>query len=475
MKRRRLEGFLDSIADRGRELLSRHVPAYGLRSLEAMCRALLTSRGEASGTALSREVLRAYEQMDPRRRLQFFEMLVRQFGPDAAAIQEAANEYFRTKELEAFLKLSAAVEPPRQELFRRINRAPNGTALLVAMRAELIELLPQHPKLRAVDADLRHLFGSWFNRGFLTLERISWHSPADVLEKLIRYDTVHEIQSWDDLRRRLAPDRRCFAFFHPALPFEPLIFLEVALVRGMAREVPPLLDLAAPVLDPLAADTAIFYSINNTQRGLRGLSFGDFLIKQVLLEILAELPGVKLFATLSPLPGFGAMLQAAVRGTDSVYTRARLDALLAEFQEPLAQASGIDQPGEALMNLLERGDAQHRKLLAEPLERLALAYLTLVPREHEGFDPVAAFHLSNGARLERINPFADPSPRMMQASYGVMVNYRYEPDDVIDNHERFVGNGEVAMSRRLARLQERIAGIWRAGTAVTERVERWNS
>lgn len=468
MKRRWLEGFLDSIADRGRELLARHVPAYGLRSLEAMCRALLTSRGEASGTALSREVLHAYERMDPRRRLQFFEMLVRDFGPNPDVIRETANEYFRTKDLKTFLKLSAAVEPPRQELFRRMNRAPNGTAMLVAMRAELLSLIPQHSQLRAVDADLQHLLSSWFNRGFLTLERIDWHSPADVLEKLIRYDTVHEIQSWDDLRRRLAPDRRCFAFFHPALPSEPLIFLEVALVRGMASEVPPLLDLAAPVLDPRSADTAIFYSINNTQRGLRGLSFGDLLIKQVLFDILAELPAVKLFATLSPLPGFGAMLQAAVHGTDPVFTRERLDALLAEFQESLAAAAGVESPGDALLALLQRGDVRHRRLLAEPLERLVLAYLTLLPRDHEGFDPVATFHLSNGARLERINPFADPSARMIQASYGVMVNYRYEPDEVIDNHERFVGNGEVATSRKLARLQERIAAVWHAGTARME-------
>lgn len=465
MKRRWLEGFLDTIADRGRELLHRHVPAYGLRSMEAMCRALLTSVGEASGTALSRDVVQAYERMDAHQRRMFFDMLVRKFGPDPHAIQVAADAYLRTKDLKAFLSLSTAVEPPRQELFRRINRAPRGTATLVAMRASLLDLIPDHPELRAVDADLRHLFSSWFNRGFLTLERIDWHSPADILEKLIRYDTVHEIQSWDDLRRRLAPDRRCFAFFHPALPAEPLIFLEVALVRGMAREIPPLLDLAAPVLDPKTANTAIFYSINNTQRGLRGLSFGNFLIKQVLLELSGELPQLRTFATLSPLPGFAALLRAAVEGNDATFTADRVDALLEGARVALTAAAGVPRAGQAMLALLERGDVADRALLAEPLELLALAYLTLLPREHSSFDPVAAFHLSNGARLERINTFADPALRTRQTSYGVMVNYLYEPDEVIENHERFVGSGQIAMSKRLARLHEKLEAAWRSRSA----------
>lgn len=465
MKRRWLEGFLDSIADRGRELLHRHLPGVGLRSMEAMCRALLTSVGEASGTALSREVVQAYDRMDARQRSMFFDMLVREFGPDPRAIQAAADAYLRTKDLKAFLALNAAVEPPRQELFRRINRAPRGTATLVAMRATLLDLVPDHPAFRAIDADLRHLLSSWFNRGFLTLERIDWHSPANVLEKLIRYDTVHQIQSWDDLRRRLAPDRRCFAFFHPALPAEPLIFLEVALVRGMAREIPPLLELNAPVLDPKTANTAIFYSINNTQRGLRGLSFGNFLIKQVLFELSGELPQLRTFATLSPLPGFAALLRAAVDGKDATFTAERVDALLESARVALTAAAGVPRAGQAMLALLERGGAGNQALLAEPLELLALAYLTLLPREHPGFDPVAAFHLSNGARLERINTFADPAPRTRETSYGVMVNYLYEPDEVIENHERFVTTGQIAMSKRLARMHEKLAAAWRGRSA----------
>jgi len=298
-----LERFLEGIADRGREFLRLRTDEAAVPRLGALCRDLLSGLGEASGTALSREVLRAYEHMDDNGRRAFFEMLAADFGPDPAAIRAATEAFLRANDAATLHALTAAVEPPRQELFRRINMAPKGTAALVAMRAELLGLLAQHPPLRSVDADMKHLFGSWFNRGFLRLQRIDWHSPADLLEKLIRYDMVQTIRSWDDLRRRLAADRRCFAFFHPALPDEPLIFLEVALVHGMADKVTPLLDDQAPVLRARDADTAMFISINSTQPGLRGLSFGNLLIKQVAEDLKREFPHLRSFATLSPIPG----------------------------------------------------------------------------------------------------------------------------------------------------------------------------
>jgi malonyl-CoA decarboxylase len=337
--------------------------------------------------------------------------------------------------------------------------APKGTAALVAMRAELLGLLAQHPQLKIVDADLKHLLGSWFNRGFLRLERIDWHSPADLLEKLIRYDMVQTIKSWDDLRRRLAADRRCFAFFHPALPDEPLIFLEVALVHGMADKVMPLLDDLLPVMRVRDADTAMFISINSTQAGLRGLSFGNLLIKQVAEDLHQELPHLKTFATLSPLPGFAATLRAAANNTHREFSRARLQALLQEYTEPLRQASGGEPPVEALMSLLTHAETPHA-VLAPPLERLVLAYLSLLPREPDVFDPVARFHLSNGARLERINVFADESTARREESFCAMVNYLYDSDEVIANHEGFVGSGLVAMSRPLQREQKKLAAIW---------------
>lgn len=461
MKRYWLEKFLERIADRGREFLHLRTEEAAVPRLGSLCRALLSGVGEATGTALSREVLRAYECMDREGRKAFFEMLATDFGPDASAIRAATEEYLRSNDANALLRLIAAVEPPRQELFRRINMAPKGTAALVAMRVELLGLLPQHPRLKVVDADMRHLLASWFNRGFLRLERIDWHSPADLLEKLIRYDMVQTIKSWDDLRRRLAADRRCFAFFHPALPDEPLIFLEVALVHGMADKVTPLLDDHAPVLRARDANTAMFISINSTQPGLRGLSFGNLLIKQVAEDLQQELPHLKTFATLSPLPGFAATLRAAVRDAHRDFSRSRLEALLQEHAEPLRQASGGERPVEALMALLARPDMP-REVLAEPLQRLALAYLSLLPREPDIFDPVARFHLANGARLERINVFADESAARLEESFNVMVNYLYDPDEVIANHEDFVGSGHVAMSRSLQREQKKLAAVWNA-------------
>jgi len=342
-----------------------------------------------------------------------------------------------------------------------MNMAPQGTQALVAMRAELLTMTPDHPALKAVEADLRHLLTSWFNRGFLRLERIDWNSPANLLEKLIRYDMVQTIRSWDDLRRRLEADRRCYAFFHPALPDEPIIFLEVALVRGMADNIQPLVDDHAPVLAAQSANTAMFISINSTQHGLRGLSFGNLLIKQVAEDLQQELPHLKTFATLSPLPRFAATLRSAADGTHSGFTRARLEALLAPYAESLRVASDGLQPIEALMTLLDQ-PSHPRDPLAKPLEVLALAYLTLLPNGNEQVDPVERFHLSNGARLERINVFADNSELRMTESFGVMVNYLYDSGDLISNHEGFVNQGTVTLSRSLQSEQQKIASTWNA-------------
>ena len=465
MKSYWFERFLERIADRGRELMQRR-DAPRKRDIAELCAALLGGRGEASGTALSREVLRAYDAMDRAQRLDFFRLLARQYNPRPETVRAAAEEYLRTGTPSALARLTRAVEAPRQELFRRVNRAPHGTAALVAMRAELLEFLREDPSLKPVDADLKHLLASWFNRGFLRLERINWRSPAEVLEKLIRYDMVQAVKGWDDLHRRLAPDRRCFAFFHPGLPDEPLIFVEIALVQGMADAAQPLFQPEAPVLDPEKADTAMFISLNSTQKGLRGLSFGNLLLKQVLEELQQELPGLRVFATLSPVPGFADALQAAARSEDGDFNRERLESLLADFREPLRDASGIGRPVDALLALLDDIERAPREVLAPVLERLTLAYLGLVARDRSGYNPVANFHLSAGARLERINPFADMSAARVAESYGVMVNYRYVPDDVVENHEAFVGEGRVTMSAPLKRALQKIEPHWVRGTEV---------
>jgi malonyl-CoA decarboxylase len=309
-----------------------------------------------------------------------------------------------------------------------VKTAPGGTGALIAMRSEINARLRGEPELKLLDADLQHLFASWFNRGFLELRRIDWQTPAAVLEKLIAYEAVHEIKGWDDLRRRLAPDRRCFAFFHPALPGEPLIFVEVALVEGLATAVPPLLsqdtDEAAARARALRADTAIFYSISNCQDGLRGVSFGNFLIKQVVEELHAEFPQLKRFSTLSPVPGFRRWLTQHL-------------------------ADGGDPGAPSLRDLGSDGwchDPAQIELLRPVLMRLCALYLTRQPSPGSRIDLVARFHLGNGARLERINWLGNTAPRAIRESFGIMVNYLYDRDSIEDNHEAFVRDGTIVRS-----------------------------
>jgi malonyl-CoA decarboxylase len=387
--------------------------------------ALLSERSEASGALVARRLHETLGVLGAADRHGFRRYLATEFQPDSAVLRAAAERYLADGTAEAAAALARAADPPRQELLRRINMAPGGTGALIAMRSELAACLRTEPELRLLDADLKHLFASWFNRGFLELKRIDWQTPAAVLEKLIAYEAVHEIKGWDDLRRRLAPDRRCFGFFHPALPGEPLIFVEVALVQGLATAMPPLL---APATDDetaraqaARADTAIFYSISNCQDGLRGISFGNFLIKQVVEELQAEFPQLQHFSTLSPVPGF----------------RRWLVQRLAEGRDPDA----------ALLSQLERDDWWHDVTQSETLRpallRLCALYLTRRPSIR--IDPVARFHLGNGARLERINWLGNDSARGMRESFGIMVNYLYDRDSIEDNHKAFL-RGTIVLS-----------------------------
>jgi len=422
-----------------------------------LCRHLLSERGEASQTALAQEIISCYNKMNEGRRREFFGMLCREFSPDEKIIREAAARYQNRPDTESLTELFEAVEPPRQELIRRVNTAPHGTETLVAMRADLLGLSANGDNFDALDADLKHLFKSWFNRGFLRLERISWQTSALLLEKLIRYESVHEINGWQDLHRRLEADRRCFAFFHPALADEPIIFVEVALSSGLTGSLEPLLDIHAPVLPPQRADTAVFYSINNCLKGLRGVPFGSFLIKQVVAELAAEFPNIKTYGTLSPLPRFAEALRDHTN--EEGFTRERLAALLADFSRDLTAAAKRRDPVDALFQLLER-PLGHRQILSAPLERLALAYLSKVHLNGKLYDPVATFHLSNGARLEKIYAFGNLKPYGMKASFGVTVNYRYLPDELEENHERFVRKGQIRVSDTLFQEHKKLAAAW---------------
>jgi malonyl-CoA decarboxylase len=400
-----------------------------------LCRALISERGEVSGAVLARDALAAYNGLAPAALPVFLDLLVTEFSPDTAELDAAYGAFRAQPSQDNLIRLQRCIEAPRQELFRRINTATGGTAALVAMRREIVSALNTHPEWKGIDADLEHLFGSWFNRGFLTLERIDWYTPAIVLEKLIEYEAVHEITGWDDLRRRLASDRRCFAFFHPALPHEPLIFIEVALTRGMSASIEPLLRPEAPQIDPHTADTAIFYSITNCQTGLRGISFGNLLIKQVAERLGHEFPRIKTFATLSPMSGFRAWLKTAAEQVKSLPDQAEL----AESLARLDTNEWHTQPDEA-----ER--------VRKVLQPLGAYYLLYAKHNHEAADPVARFHLGNGARMERLNWLADASKRGLQQSAGMMVNYLYRLDEVEQHHEMYVREGKVAASRELRRL-----------------------
>src|SRR6202163_5012707 len=346
---------------------------------------LLSERGEASGAQVARELHHVLRALDADDRHSFQRYLATEFQPDKAALHTAAERYLANTTAEAAAALALAADPPRQELLRRMNMAPGGTGALIAMRSEITAHLGDEPELKLLDADLKHLLASWFNRGFLELRRIDWQSPAAVLEKLIAYEAVHEIKGWEDLRRRLAPDRRCLAFFHPALPGEPLIFVEVALVQGLATAMPPLLaretDEEAARAQAARADTAIFYSISNCQDGLRGVAFGNFLIKQVVEELQAEFPRLKRFSTLSPIPGFRRWLAEQLAGGSDPDT---------------AVVPGLRRDGWWL-------DLAQSEGLRPALMRLCALYLTRQPSPGSRVDPVARFHLGNGAPLERIH------------------------------------------------------------------------
>ncbi len=391
----------------------------------ALSRKLLSERGEASGATLARETLAAWRRLDEAGRAAFFDALVSDYSPAPDAVMRAAEAYRNEPDAAALAQLQSVVEPLRQELFRRLNTAPEGTATLVAMRRELLARLEAHPAWAVIDADLLHLFRSWFNRGFLRLERIDWRTPANVLEKLIEYEAVHEIKGWDDLRRRLQSDRRCFAFFHPALPDEPLIFIEVALTRELATHVAPLLDLAAPIDDPDRATHAMFYSITNCQVGLRGVSFGNFLIKQVAEDLQRRHPKLKTFATLSPVPGFARWLKGV---------RDKLSPELA-----LLDAPGWHQTSGAAA-------------LGERLTALGAYYLLRAKRGEDPLDAVARFHLGNGAALERVNALADLSAAGLERGASLMVNYVYRLKDIEENHEAFVKAHRVIASGAVEKL-----------------------
>jgi malonyl-CoA decarboxylase len=406
--------------------------------LTALAHQLLSRRGELSGVTIAQQIVESYARATDEEKAAFFHLLATEFGPDVEEVRAAASSFLESGDGAALSRLASSAEAPRREFFRRLNLAPGGTAAMVTMRAELLPLVADDPGLRPVDEDLAHMLNSWFNRGFLVLRRIDWSTPANILEKIIQYEAVHEIHDWDDLKRRLDPvDRRCFAFFHPALAEEPLIFVEVALTEGGGTSVQALLsDERSP--EAARPTTAIFYSISNCQAGLTGISFGNFLIKQVVNDLTNEQPQLKRFVTLSPLPGFIAWLHRLGEAESEA-----TEELLARLEEP----SWTD-------------DEAARNALGEALMPLAARYLLQEKRSNgQPIDPVARFHLGNGARIERMNWLGDISPRGLAQSAGIMVNYLYEPKDIEQNHEDYAERGAIAASPAVKKLLRQAASV----------------
>ncbi|GFE49764.1 decarboxylase [Roseobacter cerasinus] len=388
-------------------------PDLEQRSLPELCADLLGRSGEVSGAATARHILDRYTRMNEGERLEFFALLAEDMGLVPDAVREALAAFEADPSSQTYRAFAAAAEPKRQELARRLNQVPGATAQLVQMRRDLLETLPAHPELGPVDQDLQHLLSSWFNRGFLVLLPINWESPAEVLEKIIAYEAVHTIDSWDDLRRRVQPtDRRCFAYFHPAMPHEPLIFVEVALTRGIPGSVQDLLSDSREALAAEDADTAVFYSISNCQAGLAGISFGNSLIKQVVADLSRDLPGLEIFVTLSPIPGLMRWVQEA--------------------------------------GLTMGDDPEHQR-------QCAAHYLLQAKRTNSSpRDPVARFHLGNGALVHDLHAGADVSPNGLAQSGGVMVNYLYDRAQIAQNHEGYAGGYQIAASPDVRSLAEMI-------------------
>ena len=402
----------------------------GARRAIECCQVLLSDRGDVSGERLANEALDAYRPLTGASLIAFFDGLESQFSPDPDQVARSAEAYRHHPSLETLSELQRAVESPRQELFRRLNLASGGTATLIEMRRRILQGAAERPSWMAVSEDLAHLLRSWFNGGFLEFRRIDWRTPPAVLDNLIKYEAVHQIRDWRELRRRLQDDRRCFGFFHPALPDEPLVFTEIALTSALSAKVQPLLDPDSPVLEEQARRSVVFYSISSCHEGLRGVSFGNALIRRVVDRLKSEFPRLKTFATLSPVPGFRSWLSGAAREGDR-----RKAGLVAALDE-----------SRWLENAVE-SDSLGRELIP-----ICASYLLEAKRGHEPADAVARFHLGNGARLERLNWQGDTSTAGISRSAGITANYLYRLPEIERNHQAYCTERKVIASRRIERL-----------------------
>jgi len=425
------KNLFESIADSGENFLT-HGRLHGAppQKLISLCEDLISHKGLASGLALARQVVNRYLLLSKKQKLRFFLDLNKKTGPDFKVIQSAAANFSINQNHENLKLLSDSIKSKRRKLFSRMIMAPNGAGAIVSLREDLLSYLNAYPQLVGMDDDLKNLLKSWFNPGFLLLKRIDWNTEAAILEKIIQYEAVHDISNWTDLKQRLAEDRRCFAWFHPSLEDEPLIFVEIALTRGISSSIQEIFTNTNG--KSKQADTAIFYSINNCQKGLNNIPLGNFLIKFVVMQLSVDLPNIKTFSTLSPVPGFAKWLEAE----------------LASGKSDFFGADDID-----ILKLSRDGTwhehSKKRKALEKPLMKACATYLLLAKRNDKPLDAVARFHFGNGAQLYRLNWMGNKSVHGMEESCGIMVNYLYDPKQIESNHEVYVQKGELSVSKNV--------------------------
>ena len=408
-------------------VLRKHLLKEETESIESLCRMMMKSDGEYSSLFLAERILNAFAKLDYRERLAFFSVLLDDYDIDVNNIKAAVEDYEQNPDAANLLSVTHAAEPGRQELLRRINLAQHGTRRLVKMREHLLAAMREKPELKKIDTDFHHLFNAWFNRSFLLMQPIDWTTPAHILEKIIAYEAVHEIASWSELRRRLQPsDRYCYAFFHPSMEDEPLVFVEVALTDQVPRGIGEILHRDTESYAPENPSCAVFYSISNCHTGLAGVSFGNFLIKQVATSLKQRIPQLKTFSTISPAPGFRSWLEAQAQEREDIAS------LLAEFGADADETMRARAEKLAASYFLEQKNSRGRPL-----------------------DPVARFHLKNGAILERINILGNPAEKGMERSLGTMVNYVYDLSRVEENHEEYVKNNRVISSTQVKKTLSR--------------------
>jgi len=438
--------------------LAPDLPDEDLAHVREQIDSCLAARGgEVSARRRAAALGESYLLLSDLGRERFLRLLASDYGIDQEAVRDLASSVANAEGGEALGvaedTLRRALIAPRVRLLTQFNVLPEGVKFLVDMRADLDRIGRGESALVAVERDLKDLLVSWFDIGFLELRRITWDAPAHLLEKLMAYEAVHEIRSWDDLKNRLDSDRRCYAFFHPRMPEEPLIFIEVALVNGISDNIQALLDEGAPADNPEAADTAIFYSISNAQRGLAGVNFGDFLIKRVVDDLVRNLPNIKTFSTLSPIPGFRSWLDKRLEEGTVALSKMEREGLA----KAMAVAPAAADPRTALARDDWFSDPVMNEALRTPLLRVCTQYLLYEKRGRRALDPVAHFHLTNGARLERLNWLANASPTGMHRSYGIMVNYLYALKEIEANHEGYRSSGKIAASAMIHEMAEEVA------------------